>query len=65
MRSTAAAAVLVVLFLNGVPATSQQQSAPQVAAALQAKYDRVKDFSADFTQQYLSLIHISEPTRPY
>lgn len=29
-------------------------SAPQVAAALQAKYDKIRDFSADFTQQYES-----------
>lgn len=37
-----------------VSATAQQPSAPQVAAALQAKYDRIRDFSADFTQQYES-----------
>jgi outer membrane lipoprotein carrier protein len=33
---------------------AQQQSATQVAAALQAKYDKIRDFSADFTQQYES-----------
>ena len=35
-------------------AGAQQQSAPQVAAAQQAKYDQIRDFSADFTQQYES-----------
>lgn len=30
------------------------ESAPQVASALQARYDTVRDFSADFTQQYES-----------
>ena len=35
-------------------AGAQQASAPQVAAALQAKYDKIRDFSADFTQQYES-----------
>jgi outer membrane lipoprotein carrier protein len=37
-----------------VSATAQQPSATQVAAALQAKYDQIRDFSADFTQQYES-----------
>ena len=31
---------------------AQQPSAPQVAAALQAKYDTIRDFSADFTHEY-------------
>lgn len=35
-------------------AAARQQSAPDVAAALQAKYDQIRDFSADFTQQYES-----------
>lgn len=33
---------------------AQAPTAPQVAASLQAKYDRVRDFSADFTQHYES-----------
>jgi outer membrane lipoprotein carrier protein len=37
-----------------VSTTAQQPSATQIAAALQAKYDQVRDFSADFTQQYES-----------
>jgi outer membrane lipoprotein carrier protein len=37
-----------------VSATAQQPSATQVAAALQARYDQIRDFSADFTQQYES-----------
>jgi len=40
--------------LLGSPAAARQQSAQQVASALQAKYDSIKDFSADFTQQYES-----------
>ena len=37
-----------------LPAHAQSPTAPQVAASLQAKYDGVRDFSADFTQQYES-----------
>jgi outer membrane lipoprotein carrier protein len=37
-----------------VSTTGQQPSATQIAAALQAKYDQIRDFSADFTQQYES-----------
>ena len=37
-----------------VSTTAQQPSAGQIAAALQAKYDKIRDFSADFTQQYES-----------
>lgn len=37
-----------------VSTTAQQPSATQIAGALQAKYDRIRDFSADFTQQYES-----------
>jgi outer membrane lipoprotein carrier protein len=35
-------------------ADARQQTAQAVAAALQAKYDTVRDFSADFTQQWES-----------
>jgi outer membrane lipoprotein carrier protein len=45
---TAAVATLTVF------TAAQQRSASQVAAALQAKYDTIRDFSADFTQQYES-----------
>src|SRR3990170_1801601 len=37
-----------------LPAFAQQPSAAQVAASLQAKYDTIRDFSAEFTQQYES-----------
>jgi outer membrane lipoprotein carrier protein len=37
-----------------VSTPAQQPSATQIAAALQAKYDQIRDFSADFTQQYES-----------
>lgn len=48
------AALVSALALLVAPAAARQQSAPQVAAALQGKYDRIKDFSADFTQEYES-----------
>jgi outer membrane lipoprotein carrier protein len=51
VRALASTAVLALLAL---PAAAQQQTAQQVAAALQAKYDQIRDFSADFTQQYES-----------
>lgn len=37
--------------LTGAPI---QDSAEQVASALQTKYDNIRDFTADFTQQYAS-----------
>lgn len=37
-----------------VPAAARQESPQQIAAALQAKYNGIRDFSADFTQQYES-----------
>ena len=40
--------------LATVPLSGQGRTAPAVAAALQAKYDRIKDFSADFVQHYES-----------
>ena len=51
VRALASTAVLALLAL---PAAAQQQTAQQVAAALQARYDQIRDFSADFTQQYES-----------
>lgn len=52
MRTVAliSAALLVCL----ASAAAQSPSPEQVAAALQAKYDKIQDFSADFTQQYES-----------
>ena len=52
MRPVALAAVIVLASSISMPA--QAPTAPQVAASLQAKYDKVRDFSADFTQQYKS-----------
>ena len=50
------AALLLVSAATAVTARQavQQQSPQQVAAALQTKYDSVRDFTADFTQQYES-----------
>jgi outer membrane lipoprotein carrier protein len=46
------------LFVSVAPAAAPypaaQQSPQQVASALQTKYDGVRDFTADFTQQYES-----------
>lgn len=54
MRMLALAVTSLALLLPPVTAASGQPSAEQVAASLQAKYDRIRDFSADFTQQYES-----------
>jgi outer membrane lipoprotein carrier protein len=40
--------------LEGATGSAAQDSASQVASALQAKYDNIRDFTADFTQQYAS-----------
>lgn len=54
MRIAALAAALLFAVV-AVPTTAQQQqTAEQVAAALQAKYDKIRDFTADFVQQYES-----------
>jgi outer membrane lipoprotein carrier protein len=37
-----------------LPTSAQSPSAPQVASALQAKYNAIRDFSAEFTQEYES-----------
>lgn len=53
MRVSALLCVTAITLLV-VPAGARQQSAQEVARALQAKYDQIRDFSADFTQQYES-----------
>lgn len=53
MRASALLCVIAITLLVA-QADARQKSAPEVAAALQAKYDQVRDFSADFTQQYES-----------
>lgn len=52
MRLAALLTVTISLFLLPPSGVARQQSAPQVAAALQARYDRITDFTADFTQHY-------------
>jgi outer membrane lipoprotein carrier protein len=47
-----AALVIATLFLFAARPDAAQQTAAQVAAALQAKYDQIRDFTADFVQQY-------------
>lgn len=53
MRAAALVSATAIALL-ALPAAAQQQTAQQVAAGLQAKYDQILDFSADFTQQYES-----------
>jgi outer membrane lipoprotein carrier protein len=47
-----ASLALLAVFTIGVPAVGQQRTAVELAAALQKKYDTVRDFSADFVQTY-------------
>lgn len=54
MRLAALVVATTALFLTVLDGAPQPPSAQQIAAALQAKYDRIVDFSADFTQQYES-----------
>lgn len=54
MRLVALLTVTTSLVLTAALGVAQQQTAEQVAAALQAKYDRITDFTADFTQYYRS-----------
>ena len=53
MRRVALSAIIAVASL-AVSTSAQQSTAPQVAAALQAKYNQIRDFSADFVQEYES-----------
>lgn len=50
--STSSAAVLLACVAPGLMAAPQTMPATQVASALQAKYDQVRDFSADFEHGY-------------
>jgi outer membrane lipoprotein carrier protein len=54
MRLVALLTLTISLVFTTTPGIARQQTAPQVAAALQAKYDRINDFTADFTQHYQS-----------
>lgn len=55
LRTAAAAVCFGLLSLGAVPSFTAHDSPADVAAALQTKYDRVRDFTADFTQQHLSI----------
>src|SRR5215218_5875164 len=49
------ACILLLCFpVPGATGARVQDSAEQVASALQTKYDNIRDFTADFTQQYES-----------
>ena len=51
-RATVGALALVVLLAGGSAIDGAGETAPELAAALQRKYDGIKDFSADFTHTY-------------
>jgi outer membrane lipoprotein carrier protein len=53
MRVSALICAAAIVLLDH-SASGFQQSAQQVASALQAKYDTIHDFTADFTQEYES-----------
>jgi outer membrane lipoprotein carrier protein len=51
MKAIPGALFLVVALGNAVPAQGPTLPAAEVAASLQRKYDSIRDFSADFTQE--------------
>ena len=53
MRRVALLAIVAVTSLT-LSTAAQQPTAPQVAASLQDKYNQIRDFSADFVQEYES-----------
>ena len=55
MRRVALLAIVAAASL-AVSTSAQQPTAPQVAAALQAKYNQIHDFSADFVQEWESVL---------
>jgi outer membrane lipoprotein carrier protein len=60
MRFVALISAIAATLMAVPSAASKQperaQTAQEVAAALQAKYDQIRDFTADFTQQYESSV---------
>lgn len=56
LRTAAAAVCFGLLSLGSVPSSTAHDSPAEVAAALQTKYDRVRDFTADFTQLHVSIL---------
>ena len=55
-RLAVTAALFAIVTIAAARPFTAQQSAPEVAAALQAKYDRIRDFTADFTQQNVTIL---------
>jgi outer membrane lipoprotein carrier protein len=65
-RRALACGLLVSALVAAAPARTAAQTAPELAAALQKKYDGIKDFSADFTHVYEGGVlkkHITERGR--
>lgn len=56
MRAAALLTLTISLLLSGVTVPAQSATAQQVAAALQARYDRITDFTANFTQHYQGIL---------
>jgi outer membrane lipoprotein carrier protein len=56
MRLAALLTLTLSLAVGLATAQAQQQSAQQVANALQAKYDRIDDFTANFVQYYQGVL---------
>src|ERR1700687_4598019 len=51
-RRALSALAIGALLCAQIAAAAAHQTAPELAAALQRKYDGIKDFSADFTHAY-------------
>ena len=56
MRLAALLTFAVTVALGVTQPLAQDQTAQQVAVALQTKYDRIDDFTADFTQHYQTIV---------
>ena len=56
LRSATAAVLFALLSLQPAPSFTAHDSPTEVAGMLQTKYDRVRDFTADFTQNHVSLL---------
>ena len=55
-RTATAAALFALCAVASAQSTPTHDTPAEVAAALQTRYDRVRDFTADFTQQHVGLL---------
>ena len=56
LRAALAAVPLALLAVASARSAETHDTPAEVAAALQTRYDRVRDFTADFTQQHVSVL---------